>query len=100
MCGLEAVADASVGTLGIEHRKRTTIGVELAAKPKLLLFLDEVRFFFFVFYLISQASLRSLHPVLTRRARGRSCCSFSSSRPTDKPFFARTFRHYHFLARC
>jgi ATP-binding cassette subfamily G (WHITE) protein 2 (SNQ2) len=28
--------------LGVEHRKRTTIGVELAAKPKLLLFLDEV----------------------------------------------------------
>ncbi|KAF7316625.1 Brefeldin A resistance protein [Mycena chlorophos] len=41
MCGLEEVADASVGSLGIEHRKRTTIGVELAAKPKLLLFLDE-----------------------------------------------------------
>ncbi|KAK7019482.1 P-loop containing nucleoside triphosphate hydrolase protein [Favolaschia claudopus] len=41
MCGLEAVADASVGSLGIEHRKRTTIGVELAAKSKLLLFLDE-----------------------------------------------------------
>ncbi|KAJ7261720.1 ABC-2 type transporter-domain-containing protein [Mycena haematopus] len=41
MCGLESVADASVGSLGIEHRKRTTIGVELAAKPKLLLFLDE-----------------------------------------------------------
>ncbi|KAJ7018816.1 pleiotropic drug resistance ABC transporter [Mycena alexandri] len=41
MCGLEAVADASVGSLGIEHRKRTTIAVELAAKPKLLLFLDE-----------------------------------------------------------
>jgi hypothetical protein len=54
MCGLEAVADASVGTLGVEHRKRTTIGVELAAKPKLLLFLDEVRIRFFVFYLISQ----------------------------------------------
>jgi hypothetical protein len=32
MCGLEAMADASVGSLGIEHRKRTTIGVELAAK--------------------------------------------------------------------
>jgi ABC-type multidrug transport system ATPase subunit len=47
-CGLEAVADASVGTLGVEHRKRTTIGVELAAKPKLLLFLDEVRIRFFV----------------------------------------------------
>ncbi|KAF8888618.1 pleiotropic drug resistance ABC transporter [Infundibulicybe gibba] len=41
MCGLEAYADAVVGSLGVEHRKRTTIGVELAAKPKLLLFLDE-----------------------------------------------------------
>ncbi|THH12068.1 hypothetical protein EW145_g234 [Phellinidium pouzarii] len=41
MCGLEAHADAIVGSLGVEHRKRTTIAVELAAKPKLLLFLDE-----------------------------------------------------------
>ncbi|EJD42304.1 pleiotropic drug resistance ABC transporter [Auricularia subglabra TFB-10046 SS5] len=41
MCGLEEYADAIVGTLGVEHRKRTTIAVELAAKPKLLLFLDE-----------------------------------------------------------
>jgi ATP-binding cassette subfamily G (WHITE) protein 2 (SNQ2) len=41
MCGLEKHADAIVGSLGVEHRKRTTIGVELAAKPKLLLFLDE-----------------------------------------------------------
>jgi len=58
MCGLEDYADAIVGSLGVEHRKRTTIGVELAAKvspmlsgdlrldlivvqPKLLLFLDE-----------------------------------------------------------
>ncbi|KZP03575.1 P-loop containing nucleoside triphosphate hydrolase protein [Athelia psychrophila] len=41
MSGLEDYADALVGSLGIEHRKRTTIGVELAAKPKLLLFLDE-----------------------------------------------------------
>ncbi|KAF8069197.1 pleiotropic drug resistance ABC transporter [Lyophyllum atratum] len=41
MCGLQAFADAVIGTLGIEHRKRTTIAVELAAKPKLLLFLDE-----------------------------------------------------------
>lgn len=32
MCGLEAYADAIVGTLGVEHKKRTTIGVELAAK--------------------------------------------------------------------
>ncbi|KAF4611873.1 hypothetical protein D9613_003579 [Agrocybe pediades] len=41
MCGLKEYADAAVGTLNMEHRKRTTIGVELAARPKLLLFLDE-----------------------------------------------------------
>ncbi|KAA1475301.1 pleiotropic drug resistance ABC transporter [Dentipellis sp. KUC8613] len=41
MCGLTEYADAIVGSLGVEHKKRTTIGVELAAKPKLLLFLDE-----------------------------------------------------------
>ncbi|KAG1869109.1 ABC-2 type transporter-domain-containing protein [Suillus tomentosus] len=41
MCGLEEYADAIVGSLGVQHRKRTTIAVELAAKPKLLLFLDE-----------------------------------------------------------
>lgn len=41
MCGLEEYAHAIVGSLGVECRKRTTIAVELAAKPKLLLFLDE-----------------------------------------------------------
>ena len=41
MCGLEAYADAIVGPLGTEHRKRRAIGVELAAKPRLLLFWDE-----------------------------------------------------------
>ena len=34
MCGLETYADAVVGSLGVEHRKRTTIGVELAAKVR------------------------------------------------------------------
>lgn len=38
-------ADAVIGVpgegLNVEQRKRTTIGVELAAKPQLLLFLDE-----------------------------------------------------------
>lgn len=32
MCGLGQFADAIVGSLGVEQRKRTTIGVELAAK--------------------------------------------------------------------
>ncbi|PIL29236.1 ATP-binding cassette transporter [Ganoderma sinense ZZ0214-1] len=40
MCGLSAYADAVVGSLGVEHRKRTTIAVELVAKPSLI-FLDE-----------------------------------------------------------
>jgi ATP-binding cassette subfamily G (WHITE) protein 2 (SNQ2) len=33
--------DALVSSLGVEQKKRLTIGVELAAKPSLLLFLDE-----------------------------------------------------------
>ncbi|KAI9817891.1 MAG: hypothetical protein M1827_001010 [Pycnora praestabilis] len=38
---LTDMQDAIVGSLGVEQRKRLTIGVELAAKPSLLLFLDE-----------------------------------------------------------
>lgn len=42
---LENLADAIIGTpesgLSVEERKRVTIGVELSAKPELLLFLDE-----------------------------------------------------------
>ncbi|TBU44086.1 pleiotropic drug resistance ABC transporter [Dichomitus squalens] len=40
LCGLAAYGDAIVGSLGVEHRKRTTIAVELVAKPSLI-FLDE-----------------------------------------------------------
>jgi ABC-type multidrug transport system ATPase subunit len=42
---MEEYADATVGVpgegLNVEQRKRLTIGVELAAKPQLLLFFDE-----------------------------------------------------------
>ena len=38
---LHDIEDAIIGSLGVERRKRLTIGVELAAKPELLLFLDE-----------------------------------------------------------
>ncbi|KAF2645644.1 ABC drug exporter AtrF [Massarina eburnea CBS 473.64] len=38
---LEPIQDALVSSLGVEQKKRLTIGVELAAKPNLLLFLDE-----------------------------------------------------------
>ncbi|EAT88972.2 hypothetical protein SNOG_03767 [Parastagonospora nodorum SN15] len=38
---LHDMQDALVSSLGVEQKKRLTIGVELAAKPSLLLFLDE-----------------------------------------------------------
>lgn len=38
---LNDIQDAIIDSLGVEQRKRLTIGVELAAKPSLLLFLDE-----------------------------------------------------------
>jgi ABC-type multidrug transport system ATPase subunit len=38
---LNDIQDALISSLGVEQRKRVTIGVELAAKPSLLLFLDE-----------------------------------------------------------
>jgi ATP-binding cassette subfamily G (WHITE) protein 2 (SNQ2) len=38
---LNELQDAIVSSLGVEQRKRLTIGVELVAKPNLLLFLDE-----------------------------------------------------------
>ncbi|KAF1993489.1 putative ABC multidrug transporter [Amniculicola lignicola CBS 123094] len=45
LLNMEEFADAVVGIpgegLNVEQRKRLTIGVELAARPKLLLFLDE-----------------------------------------------------------
>lgn len=39
--GLVELQNALVGSLNIEKKKRVTIGVELCAKPRLLLFLDE-----------------------------------------------------------
>jgi ATP-binding cassette subfamily G (WHITE) protein 2 (SNQ2) len=46
---LSSIADALIGEpgdggLNVEQRKRVTIGVELAAKPSALLFLDEVSY--------------------------------------------------------
>lgn len=67
MCGLEAYADAVVGTLNVEFRKRTTIAVELVAK---------------VCFLPSTATVaRSFSD---KRDRGRTspvCCSSWTNRP-------------------
>ncbi len=45
MLEMEEYAEAVIGSpgngLNVEQRKRTTIGIELVAKPALLLFLDE-----------------------------------------------------------
>jgi ATP-binding cassette, subfamily G (WHITE), member 2, SNQ2 len=38
---LQDLTEALIFTLGVEAKKRLTIGVELASKPELLLFLDE-----------------------------------------------------------
>lgn len=38
---LVELQDALIGSLDIEKKKRVTIGVELCARPKLLMFLDE-----------------------------------------------------------
>lgn len=38
---LNDIQDAIIGSLQLEQKKRVTIGVELCAKPELLLFLDE-----------------------------------------------------------
>lgn len=39
--GLADLQNALIGSMDIEKKKRVTIGVELCAKPKLLLFCDE-----------------------------------------------------------
>ena len=41
LLGLTHLSDALIGSLALEQKKRTTIGVELCARPKLLVFLDE-----------------------------------------------------------
>lgn len=57
MLGMEEFAEAVVGSpgegLNVEQRKLLTIGVELAAKPKLLLFLDEPTRYVFAKILIN-----------------------------------------------
>lgn len=61
--GLADLQNALIGSMDIEKKKRVTIGVELCAKPKLLLFLD-VRFLspnFVITYTV-------LIPVRNRRA--------------------------------
>lgn len=41
LLGLREYSDALIGSLSLEMKRRTSIGVELCAKPMLLMFLDE-----------------------------------------------------------
>lgn len=41
LLGLREYADALIGSLSLELKRKTSIGVELCAKPTLLMFLDE-----------------------------------------------------------
>lgn len=92
MCGLEEFADAIIGSLGVEQRKRTTIGVELAAKVGLVAsFSSVVGLDMLRFSPNSCCSLMSQHLVLILRAHGllyRSCVRL---RIVVKLSFARKF---------
>lgn len=72
MCGLEDYADAVVGSLGVEHRKRTTIGVELAAKVCPYVLPSSDMLIVLWYSLSSSCSWMSLPPVLTLSPPGPS----------------------------
>lgn len=82
---LQDLADALVITLGVEARKRLTIGVELASKPELLLFLDESVLFFALEKLHYSRIFSDLHPVSTGKVPGTWFASSASSQAKDKP---------------
>jgi len=94
MCGLEAYGEASVGSLSVEHRKRTTIAVELAARVHIPLIFQ--RDFYLTSTLSPNCSSSWTSPLLgwTLRVPGLSCHSYAPSPITAKPFFARKFSLY------
>ena len=90
MCGLDGYKDAVVGSLSVEMKKRTTIGVELAAKVS--------RYFAMASWFLKEFSSRScsyswMSPLLdwTHRAHGQSCRFYGTWQIADKRFFARSF---------
>jgi hypothetical protein len=100
MCDMESYADAVVGMVGeglnVEQRKRLTIGVELAAKPQLLLFLDEVSPYLFSIWLVPIHS-SSLLLDWTRNRPGRLSRFCAPSPTAVKPSCAREL---HILSHC
>jgi hypothetical protein len=89
MCGLAEFADAMVGTLGVEQRKRTTIGVELAAKVSQLLSVPTHRIAQLMCCSQSSSfSWTNRRRGWTRRVLGQSYLSFVTWPITDRLFFA------------
>jgi len=91
MCGLEAYKDAIVGSLGVEMKKRTTIGVELAAKVRAFLAFSQLVAERLVYSQSCFYSWMNRHLGWIRRARGRSSRSYGTLQIAGKRFSARTF---------
>lgn len=89
---LDSIVDVIIGSLGVEERKRVTIGVELCARPSALLFLDEVcsgisLHISFDLLTIDLANIRSRQPscLLNRSVPPQNCCPGHSNRLYDSP---------------
>jgi len=92
MCGLDPFADAMVGSLGVEQKKRTTIGVELAAKVQIRVFHLGPSFLLisFLFYSRNSCSFwTSRRPVWIRKVPGLSWLSFVVLLITARQSYAR-----------
>jgi hypothetical protein len=99
MCAMESYADAVVGIVGeglnVEQRKRLTIGVELAAKPQLLLFLDEVSAYLVLIWMVLMI-FPSLLLDWTRSRPGRLSRFCAPSPIAVKPSCARKSCTLHY----
>lgn len=102
---LDTIADALVGATGdgqlnVEERKRVTIGVELAAKPSALLFLDEVRCF--VILISTETNIGYSSQLLVLIAKPPIQSSLFSEKSPPKVFLssARSTNRLAFCSKC
>ena len=89
ICGLDAFADAMVGSLGVEQRKRTTIGVELAAKASVSFICRDPVVNNFLYSHSCSFFWMSQHQVLIHKALGLSWHFCAALQIMDNQFCAR-----------